>query len=107
MTKLEMLTKKAVIEFAKKAGRNITSVRHIYPRAYVLGRAAPMCLLVACPQQDAEPQLKRLKELREFDGSTTIHTFDDSLKAGDWCSVAYVTSPGIGESIAVKAVEIK
>lgn len=106
MTKLEMLTKKAVIEFAKKAGRDVTGVRHIYPRAYVLGRAAPMCLLVACPPQDAEPHMKELKKMREFDGSTTLMTFDDSLKAGDWCSVAYVSSPGIGESIAVKAVGI-
>ena len=105
MTNLEKMTKKAIIAFIeKKTSRVVTGVRHIYPRAYVLSRCAPSCLLIACPPQDAEPQLKELHKSRDFDGGHMCRLFDESLHAGDWCSVAYVSSSGIGETVAVKAV---
>lgn len=105
MTKLEQMTKKAIIAFMEKeTSRVVTGVRHIYPRAYVLSRCAPSCLLIACPPQDAEPQIKRLHDKRNFDGGEICRLFDESLQAGDWCSVAYVSSSGIGETVAVKAV---
>lgn len=108
MTKLEQMTKKAIISFVEKeTSRVVTGVRHIYPRAYVLSRCAPSCLLIACPPQDAEQQIKGLNKLdgyKNVDGGEICRLFDDSLKAGDWCSVAYVSSAGIGETVAVKAV---
>jgi hypothetical protein len=103
MTKLEQLTKKAVLAFmSKRSDRKVTGVRHIYPRCYVLSRAAASCLLVACPPQDGEPHIKKMNKVG--DNGTIIRCFDDSLKAGDWCSVAYVSSAASGESVAVKAV---
>lgn len=106
MTKLERLTKQSVTAYAKKLGRNVVGVSHIYPRAYVLARPASGCLVVACPPSDAEPQIKNGPW--RGDGSKTVRTFDDRLMAGDWCSVAYVMSAcGIGEPIAVYPVESK
>ena len=108
MTKLEQMTKKAILAFMKKeTSRVVTGVRHIYPRAYVLSRCAPSCLLIACPPQDAEPQIKNLHKADSFklvDGGTICRLFDDSLRAGDWCSVAYVSSGSASETVAVKAV---
>ena len=78
--------------------------RHIYPRAYVLGRPSVSCLVVACPPVDAEPQIKDLRKAVQggADGSTTVQLFDGSLKAGDWCSVAYIsTASGSGQRVAV------
>ncbi len=106
MTKLEQATKKAILDFMKARGdRKVKSISHIYPRAYVLSRSASMCLFISCPIQDAEPQIKALWS-NAFDGGTTCRVFDPSLKAGDWCSVAYVMSDNSCEQVAVKAVEI-
>lgn len=105
MTKLEQMTKKAIIAFVQKeTSRIVTGVRHIFPRAYVLSRCAPRCLLITCPPQDCEAHLKNLHKSRDFDGGHICRLFDDSLKAGDWVSVAYVSSAGIGEIVAIKAV---
>jgi hypothetical protein len=35
---------------------------------------------------------------------TTLHTFDPTLKAGDWCSTAYVCHGGVQETVAIHAV---
>jgi hypothetical protein len=76
----------------------IAAPRHVHPRSYVVGHAAPLCLVVAQCWADSEPQT------REFDKENplrTIHTFDDGLRAGDWCVTAYVVHGGIGEPVAV------
>lgn len=35
----------------------------------------------------------------------TINRFDNMLKAGDWCSVAYVCYDTMGEGVAIHVVE--
>lgn len=81
----------------------IGELRHVHPRAYVVGYAGPRCLVVAAPWTDSEPQC------REFDKDnplTTVHTFDDTLKPGDWCATAYVCHGGDGETVAGEKVAI-
>lgn len=106
VTKLERLTIKAIKNWCIEQDMKPTEpLCHIYPRAYVLGRPAGSCLLVALPLVDAEPQVKKMRKAMTSDGSTIIHLFDSILKAGDWCSVAYVCFNGRQERVAVKAVE--
>lgn len=103
MTKLEQMTRTAIREFMQReTSRIVQKVSHVYPRGYVLCRPAAACLIVALPIQDAEPHMKRLKQ--KGDNSTIVHLFDDELKAGDWCSLAYVSCGSTGEHVAVKAV---
>lgn len=105
MTKLKREASAAVKAWAESKGlKLISKPRHVYPRAFVVGYAAPLCLIVSVPWQDAEPQC------RDFDRRNplkTIHTFDASLKAGDWCAVAYVCASGRQECIAVPFGEVQ
>lgn len=103
MTKLQKLTKDAVMQFVtKKMKLDVFRIRHIYPRAYVLCRPAACCIVVARPPTDSEPHLREMK--RFDDNSEIIRDFDDELQAGDWCSVAYVASKTMGTIVAVKCV---
>ena len=81
-------------------GQNAGKVSNLgYPRAYVVGRAAPLCLVVTRPWQDAEPQCQ------EFDRKhplSVLHTFDPALDAGMWCATAYVVRAGCSETVAVR-----
>jgi hypothetical protein len=89
----------AVRAWCKKSGKPADAVRHVYPRSYVVGRAAPLCLVVARPWQDAEPQC------RDFGRNCplqVIHTFDPALDAGMWCATAYVVRHGCSETVAVR-----
>ena len=73
--------------------------RHVHPRCYVVGYAAPACLIVARNWTDAEPHQK------EWEKQYPLHIvrkFDTSLKAGDWCIVGYVSTFGIGEPVAIQ-----
>ena len=76
--------------------------RHLHPRAFVVGYAAPGCLIVARPWLDSEPQVRKFDKASPL---TTIRHFDNSLKAGDWCITAYVTREGCQETIAVPLPE--
>jgi hypothetical protein len=98
-SKLKKAAADAVRAWCKKSGKPADAVRHVYPRAYVVGRAAPLCLVVTRPWQDAEPQCQ------EFDRKhplSVLHTFDPSLDAGMWCATAYVVRAGCSESVAVR-----
>jgi len=75
--------------------------RHIHPRAFVVGYAAPSCLVVARPWVDSEAQLHDWNRQYPL---TTIRLFDQSLKPGDWCTTAYVSTRGSGESVAIPVV---
>lgn len=88
----------AVRAWCKKNGRAADSVRHVHPRAYVVGKPAPLCLVVARPWQDSEPQCKDFDKRHPLD---VLHRFDPSLDAGMWCSTAYVVTAGCGETVAV------
>ena len=88
----------AVRAWCEKNGKPANAVRHVYPRSYVVGRAAPLCLVVTRPWQDAEPQCQ------EFDRKhplSVLHTFDPTLDAGMWCATAYVVRAGCSETVAV------
>ena len=71
----------------------IKKPRHVYPRAYVVGYAAPKCLIVSKCWTDSEPHLREHTKLYPLG---TINNFDDSLKAGDWCIVGYVSVEHLG-----------
>ena len=80
--------------------RSVRGIAHIYPRAYVVAKIAPRCLVVAMPECDAEPQVRG----QFWTGCNWVRRFDDSLKAGDWCSVAYLCLDGCQEEIAIPVV---
>lgn len=106
MTKLQSKTANEVRKWCQ--GQDwpdpITLVRHIHPRAYVIGYAAQCCLVVAVPWPDSEPQMQ-LDDLAC--PLKLVHTFDHSLRAGHWCSVAYVCHGSCGESVAVPVVRLE
>jgi len=77
----------------------VVGLSHIHHRAYVIARPAPMCLVVAVPWMDMEPQLRALGI---DSGVNVVRRFDDALRAGDWCATAYVQTATCGESVAVK-----
>lgn len=78
------------------------SVRHIRPTSYVIGHAAPHCLIVVTPWMEAEPHMRDWDRQHPLQ---TITTFDQALKAGDWCIVAYVATKHGGENVAIPVVE--
>ena len=80
----------------------VGEVRHVHPRSYVIGRVAPLCLIVAECWADSEPQMLELTRQHPL---TTVHTFDPSLKTGDWCITAYISTLGTGERVAVPIKE--
>lgn len=97
-SKLKKAAADAVRAWCQKNGGMPTVVRHIHPRVFVLGKAAPRCLIVSRPWQDSE------KHLQEFDRDhplDVLHTFDASLNAGMWCATAYVVRGGVSETVAV------
>ena len=98
-SKLKKAAADAVRAWCKKNGGAATVVRHIHPRAFVIGKAAPRCLIVSRPWQDSE------KNLQEFDRAhplVVLHTFDASLDAGLWCATDYVVRGGVQETVAVR-----
>jgi hypothetical protein len=83
-------------------GKAVLSVSHIN-FGYVIGYAAPGCLIVAVPWMTAEPLV------REWDRDNPLkifHTFDPALRAGDWCISAYVRREGCGEPVAISIPKV-
>lgn len=89
----------AVRDWCKKTGKPAEKVRHVHPRAFVLGKAAPLCLIVTRPWQDSEPQCAEFDKAHPLD---VLHTFDPALTAGMWCATAYVVRGGVQETVAVR-----
>ncbi len=89
--------------WCKNEGIKLTGkLRHVYPRAYVIGRAAPRCLVYATPWMDAEPQIQSMRTaLIAKSGLGTANVFDELLNSGDWCAVAYVITAGWSAPVAV------
>jgi len=83
--------------WCKKNKIEAISIRHIFPRAYIVAKPAPSCIVVAMPWQDAEKQVRDSR----YSSYNTVHTFEDNLNAGDWCSVAYVARNGMQAQVAV------
>jgi len=98
-TKLHRASAKAVQNWCTAQGlKLISKPRHVKPRSYVIGHAAERCLVVAECWADAEPQLKERTRAHPLN---TVHVFDTSLKAGDWCITAYVNTKDFGQTVAV------
>lgn len=83
-------------------GTAVLNVCHVQPRGYVVARLAESCLLVATPWLESEPQVR---EAHKRFGFEWVREFDRSLATGDWCSLAYVSTEGCGEQVAIHAVE--
>jgi hypothetical protein len=102
-TKRKRIAREAVREWCRREKIKLTcEPRHVHPSAYVVGYAAPECLIVAEPWMDSEPQV------RKFDRQTplsTIRCFDKSLKPGDWCITAYVCREGCQGTVAIQVPE--
>lgn len=99
VSKLKKAAADAVRAWCKKTGAAATSVHHIHPRAVVIGRASPRCLIVSRPWQDSEPHLQEFDRAHPLD---VLHTFDAALDAGMWCATAYVVRCGVQETVAVR-----
>ena len=102
MTKLQIETKKAIKLWCKKNKLQVKSIRHIYPRAYLLAKLASACILVSTPYQDAEKHMRD----KEYSSYNTINYFESTLQVGDWCGVAYICMDGIQTNVAIPAVMI-
>jgi hypothetical protein len=85
----------AIKAWLKKTRTNIklSGIRHIHPRAYVVGYAASQCLIVSTCWTDSEPHLRQ--STKEFP-LKIIHEFDESLKPGDWCITGYCSFKHMG-----------
>jgi hypothetical protein len=98
VTKAQREARKAVKAWcAKRKMRLLSAPRHVYPVAYVVSVDEFSCI-VSQPWIDAEPQVR--EHMRKFP-RTIIQTFDQSLRAGDWCITAYVCELGNQHVIAI------
>lgn len=77
--------------------KGATSVSHIYPRAYCIAKPAPMCAVFVTPWMDAEPQVRQ----SDCSSSHTVVHGVEKVRVGDWCSIAYVTTAGMGTQYVV------
>ncbi len=82
---------------AKKQVKDCRSVCHIFPRAYCVAKPAPGCAVFAIPWQDAEEQIRK----PEYSSYETVHQNVGNVKAGDWCSLAYVVAPSSSETYVI------
>jgi hypothetical protein len=98
VTKYEHEARQLIGNWLAKHKVKAAAICHVHPRCYVIGHAGPLCLIVAHPWKDSDPHLA------EFDRANPlqhVYKFDNTLKAGDWCAMAYYTAPGIGQHVAV------
>lgn len=98
-TKLHKEAVAAVEAWCKeKKWKLISKPRHVHPQAYVIGYAASKCLVISKCWADSEPQMKDWDKQYPLG---LLHEFDASLRPGDWCIVAYVSTVGFGQSVAI------
>ena len=103
MTKLERATRRAIREWCEDQGYTVKKIHHVTPRAYIVAKPAIKNLVVSVPPCDA-PELSSGSDL----SSATILHFDPHLKAGDWCSTAYIiTEAWWGGWVAIPAVVVE
>jgi hypothetical protein len=85
-------TLKQLRESALNNIKGAESVSHIYPRAYCVAKPAPLCAVFVTPWMDSEPQIRKA----EYSSSHTVYNGVANVKVGDWCSIAYIVTPGCG-----------
>lgn len=92
--------KQIILKWLKKniTRKDIKDIRHIYSMSYVIGYAAPGCIVVSNCWCQSEPQNQDFTRTSPLD---VIRTFDNSLKPGDWCISAYVIYETMTDTVAV------
>jgi len=75
--------------------------RHLFPRAYVVAKPAPMVLVIVRPWVDAE---KQCRDSNKHSGGCLVRVFDEALNIGDWCTTAYIVTSGRSEEVAIPVV---
>lgn len=75
----------------------VVSVSHVNI-GYVVGYAAPLCIVVAVPWMTAEPQMK---EFTRENPLNIYRDFDKKLRPGDWCLTGYVSTETCGFPVAI------
>ena len=83
---------------AKKKIKLVGKPRHVHARSYVIGHAAPLCLVVSQCWTESEPHLQDFDRKHPLN---IVHKFDDSLRPGDWCITAYISTSSACEDIAI------
>ncbi len=100
MSKTPSAYSRAILKLIRDRAMKIkgaTSVNHIYPRAYCVAKPAPMCAVFVTPWFDSESQIRQAK----YSSSNTVHNNVESVQVGDWCALAYVTTPGMGTTYVI------
>lgn len=96
--------KKAIFDWHERHHRRGAACRvtNVHPRAYVIGYAAPGCIIVAIPWMDSS---RLLREFTRDNPLKQVHLFDDRIEAGDWVYYGYVRTDQYGQLCAVKITE--
>lgn len=99
MTKKQV--KEKIIAWCDKNGipkKDIKQILHIHLHCYVIGYAAPNCIIVAIPWIESK---EYLQEFQRGNPLNKINEFDKTLKPGDWCVAAYAAGKDSGANIAI------
>lgn len=77
----------------------VVSVSHITPRAYCLAKPAACMAVFAVPPADNEPQVKNhVCTVVQNESASTV-------KLGDWCSLAYVSTSTCGQPVVLEVLK--
>lgn len=80
---------------AKELYPDMTSISHIRPRCYCVGKPAKHCAVLAVPDSDSEPQVLDQKTILVQNPSASY------VESGEWCISAYVMRPGNGQPVVL------
>lgn len=88
---LERLRQRVIAQTQER----VLSISHIMPRAYCVAKPASHMAVFVVPPMDREPQVRN-------DEYTVVHneTCRD-VRAGQWCSLAYVSTKHYGQSVVI------
>lgn len=98
MTRYEFEARQLIGNWLAKKKIKPVVMRHVYPRCYVIGYAAPMALIVTRPWVDSEPHMSSFNKENPLE---VVRCFDETLRPGDWCATAYVSTESSGQPVAV------
>lgn len=106
LTKAQREARDAVRKWWTKHRKSypVQDIRHVHAHAYVVGYAAPGCLVVACDGMESEPHMR---EWTAKSPLSTVHQFEDGIKPGEWVYFAYVATQSSSEHCAVRRPDMK